>query len=67
MKFRIGTVTAMTLCMGVMPLAFTLIIYKATESITESWSSDVFTTVFAIIHMGFFFGGAWLYATKVGN
>ena len=57
----------MTLCMGVMPMAFTLIIYKAAESVTTTWSSDVVGTVFMLIHMGLFVFGAWIYAVKVGN
>lgn len=67
MKTRIGTVTAMTLCMGVMPLTVTLIIAKVSGRLTESWMPDEFGVVFALIHFALFIFGAWLYATKVGN
>lgn len=64
---RIGTVTAMTICMGVMPLTFTLIIARATGGYTEDWSPELFGVVFGGLHLSLFFVGAWLYATKVGN
>lgn len=57
----------MTLCMGVMPLTFTLILVKLTESFTSDWSADTFGTVFALIHFSLFVFGAWIYAVKVGN
>lgn len=55
----------MTLLMGVMPLAFTLIIAKATGGITEDWSAETFGVVFAAIHMALMFAGAWIYAVKI--
>jgi len=64
---RIGTVVAMTLCMGVTPLALTLVVAKAFGPYVESWSPESFGVLFASIHFGLFLLGAWIYATKVGD
>lgn len=67
MKTRIGTVTAMTLCMGVAPLAFTLIIVKLSAELTADWSSEEFGIVFALLHFSLFAAGAYVYARWIGD
>lgn len=67
MKTRIGTVTAMTLCMGVAPLAFTLIAAKATSGLTADWSPEEFGIVFATLQFSLLAAGAWVYAKWMGD
>lgn len=67
MKIKIGTVTGMTIFMGLLPLAATLIVARTVTPYVESWSPETFGIVFTGVHFAFFLAGAWIYAIKIGN